>query len=142
MSFLRYFTLTGIPVLADVSEMSQSNPWYQRIWRTDGKNIYPIVCQTILNNNSLDEDGGGGGVVFRKKRGKGFANLDGRTPFNAIVPIFTPELAAVLKPLILTKVFTSLCSFCVLRNPFLVDEDAHFAALVRLWVELALSYTQ
>lgn len=79
------------------------------------KNIYPLVSQTVLSNfsNILKRK------VNKKEKQQQYKNLtiaelDNETTFNAVEPIFTPEEVSVLKFLIRTNLFVSLCSCCVL----------------------------
>lgn len=147
-AFLWYFTVTGIPILTTMTtttinndaDDTRANVWKMRLRLSDESFKYPIVSHNIVvdNNNNCD-DHSSAENIFKKietKRQKiNGIKLDEKMEFNAIVPIFKPKITTILKPLIKTNVFASLCTFSILNNPNAVYSDVHFVALLRLWIK-------
>lgn len=126
---LKTFTMTGIPVYAPIRDASQFNPWTLVI-----KNIlvnpFTVLCQQVLEHsaaidmNSLgleDKD-----VILQQD--------NEQTRFNAVIPIVPAAAAEVLKPLVLSKIYAMMSTFCILKNPHIIDYDAHLAALACAWM--------
>ncbi|KAL7643245.1 UNVERIFIED_CONTAM: hypothetical protein RMT77_006536 [Armadillidium vulgare] len=130
-TFMKTFTVTGIPIFAPVKSFSQINPWtlcIENILRSP----YTIVSQSTLelsaefnSSPSTTEDK----EVYLQEG-------DEDSKFNAIVPVFTPETAEILKPLVRTNIFAMLSTFCVLKNPHIIDYNAHMAGLGCTWIKL------
>nr|BDV50035.1 MAG: hypothetical protein [Porcellio scaber clopovirus] len=136
-AFLRFFSLGGIPSLAKISKKSQENPWNLIIWEIDRKKVSQTVSQTVFNNSLdqyvLDDEGENKRALEEKREA---VNLYDDVGFNTVVPVFTPKLATILKKLLRTNVLRSVCSYCILKNPFLSNVNAHLSALVSLWMKL------
>nr|BDV50040.1 MAG: hypothetical protein [Porcellio scaber clopovirus] len=136
-AFIRFFSLGGIPSLAEITVKSQENPWNLVISEMDDKKISQTVSQTVFNNSLnqyvLDDEGESKKALEEKREA---VNLYGNVGFNTVVPVFTPKLATILKKLLRTNVLKSVCSYCILKNPRLSNENAHLSALVSLWTEL------
>nr|BDV50001.1 MAG: hypothetical protein [Porcellio scaber clopovirus] len=136
-AFIRFFPLGGIPSLAEITTESQKNPWNLVISEMDNKKTNQTVSQTVFNNSLdqyvLDDEGENKKALEEKSEA---VNLYGNVGFNTVVPVFTPELATILKKLLRTNVLKSVCSYCILKNPRLSNENAHLSALVSLWTEL------
>lgn len=115
-AFLWYFTVTGIPISTKINNNSRMSLWKLRLELSDKSNVYPLVSHNILTSDD-DED------IFIKKDSKrdekinSSFKLDKNIVFNAVVPIFKPKVAAILKPLMKTNVFASICTFSILNNP-------------------------
>ncbi|KAG7165468.1 hypothetical protein Hamer_G007313, partial [Homarus americanus] len=133
--FLKTFTMTGIPVYAPVRDASQINPW------TFGIKHMLVTPFTILSQRAIeayaecDEDGFGASdkdVILQKS--------DEKTRFNAIIPIVPESAAGVLKPLVRSNLYAMLATFCILKNPHIIDHNAHIAALGCAWVKSITDY--
>lgn len=137
--FLNSFTLTGIPIsisYEDLSEMSYiENPWDVRakviFYAGDGenKNKKPTVLSNILLDDAERQT---------ETRTQNY-ELNNGEKFNAIVPVFTPKLVNILKPLFHTKIFESLCTYSILKNPKAAEPYAHFAGLLVLFIEIIIN---
>ncbi|XP_068228383.1 uncharacterized protein [Palaemon carinicauda] len=126
---MKTFTMTGIPIHAPIRDASQFNPWTLVI-----KNIlvnpFTILSQQVLehsiamDSNSLgseDKD-----VILQQD--------NEQTRFNAIIPIVPTTAAEVLRPLVHSNLYAMMCTFCILKNPHIIDFVAHIAALGCAWM--------
>ncbi|XP_063596300.1 uncharacterized protein LOC134773155 isoform X2 [Penaeus indicus] len=126
---LKTFAITGIPVYAPIRDASQINPWTMVI-----KHIlvspYTILSQQTLEasadinqdvNSSEDKD-----ILLNQE--------DEKSRFNIIVPIVPAHAAEVLKPLVQSNLYAMMATFCILKNPHIIDYDAHLAALGCAWM--------
>ncbi|XP_064113805.1 LOW QUALITY PROTEIN: uncharacterized protein LOC135220545 [Macrobrachium nipponense] len=134
---LKTFTMTGIPVYAPIRDASQFNPWTLVI-----KNIlvnpFTIVCQQVLEHSAAidikslgleDKD-----VILQQD--------NELTRFNAVIPIVPAAAAEILKPLVLSKIYAMMSTFCILKNPHIIDFDAHLAALACAWMKTIRMFPQ
>ncbi|XP_071514565.1 uncharacterized protein [Panulirus ornatus] len=126
---MKCFTMTGIPVYAPVRDASQINPWTMCI-----KHIL-VTPFTILSQRAIEayadfgEDALGAvdkDVLLQKDNEK--------TRFNAIIPIIPVSATSVLKPFVRSNLYAMLATFCILKNPHVIDHNAHIAALGCAWV--------
>ncbi|KAK4301493.1 hypothetical protein Pmani_026271 [Petrolisthes manimaculis] len=126
---LKVFTMTGIPVYAPVRDSSQINPWTINI-----KHIlvtpYAILSQIAIES-CVEECGK---VGFEDKDIIVDRNNE-NTRFNVIVPTIPAEATAVLKRLVRTNLYSLMATFCILKNPHIIDVNAHIAALGCTWVK-------
>lgn len=128
-AFLRFFTVTGIPILAERVGflLSRDSPWNLSVILDEKNDKYRIVNSGILDSNLSFE-------INRTNGDRSITMEDGIT-FNAIVPIFTPGLAQAIGPLLKTRVFESICSYTIFRNSQFVYRNAHLAGLVCIWIK-------
>nr|BDV50090.1 MAG: hypothetical protein [Porcellio scaber clopovirus] len=125
LAFLKCFTVTGIPIIAEITWASQQNPWSLQAKLTeDYEDWFPLYCHITIDL-SLDKH------LFIKEDEK-----EKISSFNAIVPVFSPDFLKVFKPILQTNIFASLCTYSILKNPNVVHRDAHFAALMCIWIKL------
>ncbi|KAK7074262.1 hypothetical protein SK128_018412, partial [Halocaridina rubra] len=132
--FLKCFTMTGIPVYVPVRDASQINPWtlvIKHILVTPFTILSQLVIEESANVNkgNLGEDKD---VILQQDNEK--------TRFNAIVPIVPASAAEVLKPLVKSNVYAMLATFCILKNPHIIDFNAHLAALSCVWMKTVREY--
>nr|BDT63318.1 MAG: hypothetical protein [Armadillidium vulgare clopovirus] len=130
-AFIKHITLVGIPVSVTVKKIRSNReyPWRIRLnLMEDEKNIFPLVSQNVLDFR----------INQNERRTKNFKLKRAQGSFNAIVPIFTQRMVDILKPLFHTKVFASICTYCILKNPSAICDDAHFAALLCVWIKLMM----
>ncbi|KAK4301137.1 hypothetical protein Pmani_026703 [Petrolisthes manimaculis] len=126
---LKLFTMTGIPVYAPVRDSSQINPWTINI-----KNIlvtpYTILSQRAIESfvESCGEAGFEDKDIFVERNNE-------NSRFNVIVPIIPAEATGVLKRLVRTNLYSLMATFCILKNPHIIDVNAHIAALGCTWVK-------
>lgn len=127
--FLKTFSITGIPVYAPVRDASQINPWTM-VMKHILVTPFTLLSQQTLeasaehsqdSANSADKD-----VILQQDNEK--------TRFNIIVPIVPAHAAEVLKPLVKTNLYAMMATFCILKNPHIIDYDAHLAALGCTWM--------
>ncbi|CAL4075192.1 unnamed protein product [Meganyctiphanes norvegica] len=134
-SFLKQFSISGIPILAPVKDAAQINPWVFSI-----KNIL-VTPFTILSTQTLEFS------ADHNADGLGDVNKDillqadnENTRFNAVIPIVTPQTAETLKGVIRTNLFAMCTTFSILKNPHIVDHNAHMAALGVAWLRTIRDY--
>ncbi|KAK7080047.1 hypothetical protein SK128_018431, partial [Halocaridina rubra] len=129
------FSISGIPIYAPIHDSSQINPWTLRI-----KNVlvtpYSILSQQVLEmSGSVDENSVGssdGDIILQQDNEK--------TRFNAIVPIVPSRAIGVLKPLILSNIYAMMATFAILKNPHIIDYNAHIAALGCVWLKTVVQF--
>ncbi|KAL7631822.1 UNVERIFIED_CONTAM: hypothetical protein RMT77_017872 [Armadillidium vulgare] len=130
-AFIKHITLVGMPVSVTVKKIrpKREYPWRIRLnLMEDERNIFPLVSQNVLDFR----------INQNERRTKYFKFKRAQGSFNAIVPIFTPRIVDILKPLFRTKIFASMCTYCILKNPSAICDDAHFAALLCVWIKLMM----
>lgn len=133
--FLKSFTMSGIPIFAPVRDSSQINPWTLVI-----KNIlvtpYAILSQQVLEISAfIDETSLGstdGDVVIQKD--------DEKTRFNAIIPVVPARAVEAMKPIILSNIYAMMATFAILKNPHIIDHNAHLAALGCAWMKMVKEF--
>ncbi|KAK3894866.1 hypothetical protein Pcinc_001394 [Petrolisthes cinctipes] len=126
---LKVFTMTGIPVYAPVRDSSQINPWTINI-----KHIL-VTPYTILSQRAIEEFVENFGDVGFEDKDIFVEKNKEDTRFNVIVPTIPTEAAAVLKRLVRTNLYSLMATFCILKNPHIIDVNAHIAALGCTWVK-------
>nr|XP_027225810.1 uncharacterized protein LOC113817896 [Penaeus vannamei] len=126
---LKTFSITGIPVYAPIRDASQINPWTMVI-RHILVAPFTILSQTVLEASAdTTQD-------FESSEDKAvlLTQDDEKTRFNIIVPVVPAHAAEVLKPLVQSNLYAMMATFCVLKNPHIIDYDAHLAALGCTWM--------
>nr|BDT62576.1 MAG: hypothetical protein [Metapenaeus ensis majanivirus] len=128
--FLKTFSMTGIPILAPIRNSAQINPWTMVV-----KNIlvspYAILSQQVLEQSAeIDETN-----ISDTNKDFIIQPQDEKTRFNIIVPIFPAHVTKTLIPIVLSNLYAMLTTFCVLKNPHIIDHNAHLAALGCTWIK-------
>ncbi|XP_069949281.1 uncharacterized protein [Cherax quadricarinatus] len=131
---LKCFTMTGIPVYAPVSDASQINPW------TLGIQHILVTPFTILSQRAIEAYADSGDSLGETDKDVILQKDDEKTRFNAIIPIVPTSAASVLKPLIRSNLYAMMATFCILKNPHIIDHDAHIASLGCAWVKSVVEY--
>nr|BDT62828.1 MAG: hypothetical protein [Metapenaeus joyneri majanivirus] len=125
-----YWYITGVPVFAPVHDASQINPWVMRIVDF-GKSPYAILSLQAL-------EGGAAANSLNDSRNKSVTFQQGneKSKFNVIIPIISKHAIEILRPILQSNIFTMMATLCVLKNPHIVDFNAHLAALACLWLKI------
>ncbi|CAL4067710.1 unnamed protein product [Meganyctiphanes norvegica] len=129
--FLKTFTISGIPIFSPLRDSAMINPWIYSIRRIL-KSPYTIVSQVVLENMTTANPNS---VDVQSKGVKLQAN-DEETCFNAIIPVFPPNVAPLMKNFMRTKIYAMCCTFAILKNPHIIDYNVHMAALGIAWVRI------
>ena len=130
IEFLSNLSFTGIPVFAPIKDSAQINCWTQAV-----KNIcnspFEIISQRALESsvalNGMTMTSPDKEIIFQKDNPNSKCNI--------IVPIIPKEHCKLLKPLVRTNVFAVGATFCILKNPLIIDQDCHLAALACVWMK-------
>ncbi|KAF7683158.1 hypothetical protein TCON_1629 [Astathelohania contejeani] len=122
------WTMTGIPVLTGLLNATLLNPWSYTIKNIVGE-PYAILGVVALElfAQKWTEFGEKDILITPGKE---------ETRFNAIIPIFTPEEAQIMAPLMKTRLFTKMTTTAVWKNPTILDFNAHLGALAVLLLKL------
>ena len=123
-TFMKTFALAGIPIYAPVKDASQINPWALCI-RHILTTPYNLISQSTMEMSAHL----GTGSLDEVNKGITLQEGDDKSRLNAVIPVFSADVVRVLKPLLRTNVFGMLNTFCILKNPNIIDMNAHFAAL-------------
>lgn len=133
--FMKSFTMTGIPVYAPVRDSSQINPWTMVI-----KHIlvtpFALLSQLVLEESAAVDDGNLG----KENKEVTLQQDNEQSKFNAIIPILTVEAAQILKPIVLSNIYAMMATFCIFKNPHIVDYSAHIAALGCAWIKTVTEF--
>lgn len=125
---LRTFTMSGIPIYAPVRDASQINPWTLVI-----KHIL-VTPFTILSQQVLEQSAESGVTDLGEDKDVILQKDNEKTRFNAIIPIVPASAAKVLKTIVLSNIYAMMATFCILKNPHIIDYSAHLAALGCAWI--------
>lgn len=126
---LKSFTMTGIPIYAPVRDSSQINPW------TLGIKQILVTPFTVLSQRAIELYAESGDDSLGAENKDVLLQKDNvKTRFNAIIPIVPARAASVLKSLVRSNLYAMLATFCILKNPHIIDYNAHIAALGCAWV--------
>ncbi|XP_068228982.1 uncharacterized protein [Palaemon carinicauda] len=128
--FLKSFTMTGIPVYAPVHDYSQFNPWtmvIQHVLVTP----FALLSHLVLEESAAANDGSLG----KENKEVTLQQDNEKTKFNVVIPVLPAEAAKVLKPIVFSNIYAMMSTFCILKNPHIVDYNAHIAALGCAWVK-------
>ena len=131
--FLKTFTMSGIPIYTTIKDSVQLNPWILGIKRIL-KSPYTIISQTVLesmstaNPNSLDSNSCG---VKLQEDADDVTNL-----FNAVIPVFSPEVATHMNKIVRTQIYAMCCTFAIIKNANIIDYNVHMASLGIVWVRI------
>ncbi|XP_069936788.1 uncharacterized protein, partial [Cherax quadricarinatus] len=128
--FLNNFTITGIPVYAPSRDSSLLNPWSYSICNIIGS-PHNIMSQIAIENFAKLND-------YKKTVEVNWNNEN--VLFNTIVPVFSPNAAKVMEPIVKTKLYAMCATFALLKNSHIVDFHIHMAALGVTWVRLLFEY--
>ena len=167
--FLKTFTISGIGVVAPMRDCMVMNPWSFSIKSILGF-PYQVVSQVAMENYKSAPGGDYDDVdsafgefedpdEFESQRPAAAAERHAEaaavalknkvvemkpgnpsTGFNAIVPVFSPEVAKTMAPLVKTRLFAMCATFTLLKNPHIIDFNIHFAALGVTWAHLMLKH--
>ncbi|XP_064107387.1 uncharacterized protein LOC135216184 [Macrobrachium nipponense] len=123
--FLKKFTISGIAVYAPTRDSVTLNPWSYRIQRIVNA-PYTIMSQVSMETLAKDPKDTDKAVHAESN--------DDSTSFNAIVPVFPPNIAKHLKPIVRSKIYAMCVTFATLKNPHIIDFNVHMATLAVTWV--------
>ncbi|XP_064110486.1 uncharacterized protein LOC135218252 [Macrobrachium nipponense] len=127
-SFLKSFTITGIPVFAPVRDSVALNPWSYSVKKML-RSPYTIMSQVVQESfGDYREPKGDHKMVQVKEDDEG-------SSFNAIVPVFSAKNVKVMTPFVKTRLYTMCVTFAITKNPHLIDFNIHIAALAATWVK-------
>ncbi|CAL4122243.1 unnamed protein product [Meganyctiphanes norvegica] len=129
--FLKTFTISGIPIFSPIRDSAMINPWIYSIRRIL-KSPYTIVSQVVLENMSTASPNS----VDVQNKGVKLQGNDEETCFNAVIPVFPPNVASKMKNIMRTKIYAMCCTFAILKNPHIIDYNIHMAALGIAWVRM------
>ncbi|XP_064113887.1 uncharacterized protein LOC135220574 [Macrobrachium nipponense] len=133
--FLKSFTITGIPVYAPIRDSSQINPWTMVI-----KHIlvtpFALLSHLVLEESAALDDGNLG----KEDKEVTLQQDNEHSKFNAIIPVLPVEAAQVLKPIVLSNIYAMMSTFCIFKNPHIVDYSAHIAALGCAWIKTVTEF--
>ena len=132
--FLNTLNFTGIPIYAPIKDSAQINPWtlsVKHILISPFEVISQRVLETWYESENLSE------VQLEEIPNKEVTLQESNpsTTFNVVVPIIPPEHCALLKKLVRTNVFSAGATFCILKNPLIIDNHCHLAALACTWLK-------
>lgn len=127
-SFLKGFTITGIPVFAPTRDSVALNPWSYSVKKML-RSPYTIMSQTALESFSDYRDPEGVHKMVHIKED------DEDSSFNAVVPVFPAKDAKIMRPFVKTRLYTMCVTFAITKNPHLIDFNIHIAALAATWVK-------
>jgi len=133
--FLKQFTMSGIPVFAPTRDMLALNPWSYNITKIL-TSPYTVMSQVAIESSAENRAPGDRHKDVKLK------DDDDNTRFNAVVPVFTPESAKVMKPLVQTRLYAMCATFAVLKNPHIIDFDVHMAALASCWMRILYDHPE
>nr|BDT62893.1 MAG: hypothetical protein [Trachysalambria curvirostris majanivirus] len=128
--FMKTFPITGIPAYAPIKDASQINPWTMVI-----KHIlvspYAVLSQQVLEG-AAEVD-----VSTIGKRDKDYQlqTDNDKTVFNIIIPIIPANAIDTLKPLLKSDLYMMMTTLCILKNPHIIEYNAHLAALGCAWIK-------
>lgn len=128
---LRNFTMTGIPAYAPVRDSSQINAWTMTIRHM------LVTPYTILSQRAIElkaEVSGPDNVLGFIDKDVQLKADDEKSRFNIIIPIVPASASKVLKTIVRSNLYAMMTTFCILKNPHIVDYNAHLAALAIAWV--------
>ncbi|CAL4119234.1 unnamed protein product [Meganyctiphanes norvegica] len=133
--FLKQFTISGFPVYAPTCNSVQINSWTYRIRRilTSPNAILSQVAMEGMAESNPDGMG-----LKHKEMNVQKDRTD--TKFNAIIPVFPPDIAIFLQPIMRTKLYAMCCTFAILKTPHIVDFNVHMAALGVAWIHLLFKF--
>nr|XP_045619435.1 uncharacterized protein LOC123771119 isoform X2 [Procambarus clarkii]XP_045619437.1 uncharacterized protein LOC123771119 isoform X2 [Procambarus clarkii]XP_045619438.1 uncharacterized protein LOC123771119 isoform X2 [Procambarus clarkii]XP_045619439.1 uncharacterized protein LOC123771119 isoform X2 [Procambarus clarkii]XP_045619440.1 uncharacterized protein LOC123771119 isoform X2 [Procambarus clarkii]XP_045619441.1 uncharacterized protein LOC123771119 isoform X2 [Procambarus clarkii]XP_04 len=131
--FMKQFTITGIPVYAPSRDSVAINPWSFGIHALVNA-PYTIMSQVAIE---LYADSN---PVYKINRDVQLKWDSLKTHFNAIVPVFSPDVARVMSPLVHTRLYSMCTTFAILKNPHIIDFNIHMAALGVTWVRILFEY--
>lgn len=134
-TFLKQFSISGIPIYAPVKDAASINPWVLGI-----KHVL-VTPFTILSTQALEYGAESGSDSLGDTNKDIILQADNEnTRFNAIIPIVSVQTAETLKPVIRTNLFAMCTTFSILKNPHIVDHNAHMAALGVAWLRTIRDY--
>nr|BDT62262.1 MAG: hypothetical protein [Penaeus semisulcatus majanivirus] len=133
--FLKQFTMSGIPVFSPTRDALALNPWSYNITKIL-TSPYTIMSQVAIESSAENKAPGDRHKDVKLK------DDDDNTRFNAVIPVFTPESAKAMKPLVQTRLYAMCATFAVLKNPHIIDFDAHMAALASCWMRILYDHPE
>ncbi|KAK4287544.1 hypothetical protein Pmani_039386 [Petrolisthes manimaculis] len=131
--FLKEFTISGVGVFIPMRDSITLNPWSISVQATL-KPPFNVVSQKAMESSAHIMP------VEGKNKEIQLTADDESTRFNAVIPVFPPEVASVMKHIVRTRLFAMCTTFAILKNPHIIDFNVHFAALGVLWVRMLHEY--
>ena len=133
--FLKTFSMSGIPIFSRSRDSTELNPWsfkVDRILTSPFSVLSQVAMEEFAKANSEAALGRDKDVCLQQD------NED--SSYNAVVPVFPPAAANVLKPLVCTNLYATCATFALLKNPHIVDYTIHLAGLGATWVKTLADY--
>ncbi|XP_064081127.1 uncharacterized protein LOC135197866 [Macrobrachium nipponense] len=134
-NFLKTFAMTGIPAYAPIRDASQINPWTITI-RHLLSSPYAVLSQKALEACAEEDPG----CLDAEEKFVLADKNDPKTKFNIIIPLVPTTATKILKPVVCSNLYAMLSTFCILKNPHVVDYDAHIASLAAAWVSTVRNF--
>lgn len=128
-NFLKTFSMTGIPAYAPIRDASQINPWTITI-RHLLSSPYAVLSQKALEACAEEDPS----LLDAEEKFVLADKNDPKTKFNIIIPLVPTSATKILKPVVCSNLYAMLSTFCILKNPHIVDYNAHIASLAAAWV--------
>lgn len=130
-AFLKNITVVGIPITHEKSFYSVSSS--ESEWKLKTSLSEKFFEQKLLSHAVLDSE-----LKFslseNSNNGRGVFSGSGKK-YHGVVPLFTPKVAAILKPLMQTEIFGIICSYCIYKNIRSKYRYAHFTGLLSIWCQ-------
>ncbi|XP_063609964.1 uncharacterized protein LOC134783893 [Penaeus indicus] len=133
--FLKQFTMSGIPVFSPTRDSVSLNPWSYNISRIL-KSPYTTLSQVAIESYASNKEPGARHKDIKLKED------DDNTHFNAVIPVFSPEVAKVMEPLVQTRLYAMCVTFAILKNPHIIEFNIHIAALATCWVRILYEHPE
>lgn len=133
INFLTNMTFTGIPILAPLKDSAQINAWTLYIQDICTSPFEILSQRSLAGSSALMED-----RKFLSSSSAKEVTLQHENPnstFNAIVPIIPKKYCQLVKPLVLSNVFSVGATYCILKNALINDPNCHLAALACIWMK-------
>ncbi|XP_037804168.1 uncharacterized protein LOC119598589 [Penaeus monodon] len=133
--FLKQFTMSGIPVFSPTRDSVSLNPWSYNITRIL-RSPYTTLSQVALESYASNNEPGARHKDIKLKED------DDNTNFNAVIPVFSPEAAKLMEPLVQTRLYAMCVTFAILKNPHIIEYNIHIAALATCWVRILYEHPE
>nr|BDV49865.1 MAG: hypothetical protein [Penaeus semisulcatus pemonivirus] len=133
--FLKQFTMSGIPVFSPTRDSVGLNPWSYSITRIL-RSPYTTLSQVAIESYAANNEPGARHKDIKLKED------DDNTHFNAVIPVFSPEAAKVMEPLVQTRIYAMCVTFAILKNPHIIEYNMHLAALATCWVRILYEHPE
>jgi len=129
-NFLKEMTFSGVPILAPLKDSNQFNPWTLQV-----TNIcvspFEIICQRVMEEYAQSHNN----FKYNSDKSMYLKGTEISSKINRIIPLIPRECCELLKPLVTSTVYAVACTYCILKNPNIIDRNCHLAALGCIWMK-------